>query len=130
MNTSRLQLTTRLARLAAPPRRSALSHSRLTPSWPPIATTTLTSRRCISEPAYQPPQPQQPHPPTPPKSNPHREFYYTFGSPVLKVFLGALFTYELLLFAWLKLENIELARDLKGQVAALEAQLAELTQRK
>lgn len=44
-----------------------------------------------------------------------REFYYHFGSPILKVFLGALFTYELLLYGWLKLESVELAAQNNGE---------------
>ncbi|KAK4996550.1 hypothetical protein LTR66_003854 [Elasticomyces elasticus] len=56
-------------------------------------------------------------PPTPPPSasNPHRDFYKTFGRPMGKVFLGALFTYQVLYWTWLKMESLEIREDKAGQ---------------
>lgn len=36
-----------------------------------------------------------------------RAYYQSWGMPVLKVFLGALFTYQVIYLSWLKLEEIE-----------------------
>ncbi|KAH7062354.1 hypothetical protein B0J12DRAFT_735908 [Macrophomina phaseolina] len=53
-------------------------------------------------------------PPNPPKqeksstyANAQRAFYRDFGAPVAKVFLGALVTYQVLYWGWLKLESLE-----------------------
>ncbi|PSK55228.1 hypothetical protein B9Z65_2617 [Elsinoe australis] len=73
---------------------------------------------------YQPPTPP------PPKSNAHRNFWKSFGRPIAKVFLGAMFTYQLTYFAWLKLESIEEKFDKDGEVKRLEAQLHGLTKDK
>ena len=34
-------------------------------------------------------------------------FYKSFGRPVAKVFLGAIFTYQVLYWGWAKLESLE-----------------------
>ncbi|TKX25206.1 hypothetical protein C1H76_2436 [Elsinoe australis] len=73
---------------------------------------------------------QPPTPPPPPKSNAHRNFWRSFGRPIAKVFLGAMFTYQLTYFAWLKLESIEEKFDKDGEVKRLEAQLHGLTKDK
>ena len=36
-----------------------------------------------------------------------RAYYQSWGMPVVKVFLGALFTYQVIYLSWLKLEEIE-----------------------
>ncbi|PNS17740.1 hypothetical protein CAC42_3135 [Sphaceloma murrayae] len=68
-------------------------------------------------------------PPTPPpsKDNPHRNFWKSFGRPIAKVFLGAMFTYQITYFTWLKLESIEEKFDKDGEVKRLEARLHGLT---
>jgi len=43
-----------------------------------------------------------------------RAFYQDFGRPIAKVFLGALFTYQVLYWSWLKLESIEVKREKNG----------------
>lgn len=75
-------------------------------------------------------------PPTPPSSsssggsgakNPHRAFYSDFGSPILKVFLGALFTYQALYWGWMKLETLEIKDEKNAEITMLEGQLRDLT---
>lgn len=43
-----------------------------------------------------------------------RDFYKHNGRPILKTFLIALFTYEVLYWSWLKLESIEVKHDKEG----------------
>lgn len=65
-------------------------------------------------------------PPTPTSTegrNLHRTFYSSFGAPILKVFLGAVFTYQLLYWSWLKLESLELKKEKDDEVKGLEEQL-------
>ena len=58
---------------------------------------------------YQPPEPAKG------TGNPHRAFYKTFGRPIAKVFLGALFTYQVIYWSWVKLEAIEEKHDKDGK---------------
>ncbi|KAF2237637.1 hypothetical protein EV356DRAFT_529962 [Viridothelium virens] len=60
------------------------------------------------------------------QSNPHRQFYRSWGFPVMKVFLGALFTYQLTYFAWLKLETMEEKQQKDTELQGLEAHLRDL----
>ncbi|PWY71456.1 hypothetical protein BO70DRAFT_298631 [Aspergillus heteromorphus CBS 117.55] len=53
--------------------------------------------------------------------------YKIFGSPFAKVFLGAIFTYQVLYWTWLKLEMVESKADKNKEVAALEQKVKELT---
>lgn len=78
-------------------------------------------------------------PPNPPSSNSsggtaaknlHRAFYSDFGSPILKVFLGALFTYQALYWGWMKLETLDVRDEKNAEIAALEGQLRGLTEGK
>ncbi|OJD31143.1 pantetheine-phosphate adenylyltransferase family protein [Diplodia corticola] len=69
-------------------------------------------------------------PPTPPKqeksstyANAQRAFYRDFGAPVAKVFLGALVTYQVLYWGWLKLETLETKEEKTAEMASLEAQV-------
>lgn len=69
-------------------------------------------------------EPQTP-PPQPPKE-PSRvgAFYKSFSAPILKCFLGALFTYQLAYFGWMKLETIEETHEKKSEIKGLQEQLA------
>ncbi|KAL1982295.1 hypothetical protein VTN96DRAFT_1453 [Rasamsonia emersonii] len=49
-----------------------------------------------------------------------------FGRPFAKVFLGALFTYQVLYWAWLKLETSELKLQKNEEIRALERRAKEL----
>lgn len=50
--------------------------------------------------------------PTPPSA--HAAFYKTFGRPIAKVVLAAIFTYQLVYYAWVRLEHNEVKVDLNG----------------
>lgn len=50
--------------------------------------------------------------PTPPSA--HAAFYKTFGRPIAKVVLTAIFTYQLVYYAWVRLEHNEVKADLNG----------------
>ncbi|KAF7117225.1 hypothetical protein CNMCM5793_005981 [Aspergillus hiratsukae] len=53
--------------------------------------------------------------------------YKTFASPFAKVFLGAIFTYQVIYWTWLKLEMDESKFEKNKEVAALEKKAKELT---
>lgn len=53
--------------------------------------------------------------------------YKTFVSPFAKVFLGAIFTYQVIYWTWLKLETDESKVEKNEEVAVLEKQARELT---
>ncbi|PYI06244.1 hypothetical protein BO78DRAFT_369430 [Aspergillus sclerotiicarbonarius CBS 121057] len=53
--------------------------------------------------------------------------YKLFMSPFAKVFLGAIFTYQVLYWTWLKLEMDESKYEKNQEVAALEQKAKELT---
>ncbi|KAJ4370498.1 hypothetical protein N0V83_005019 [Neocucurbitaria cava] len=50
-------------------------------------------------------------------------YYKSFGNPVLKCFLGALFTYQLAYYAWYKLETIEEQHDKNTEIKDLQQEL-------
>ncbi|KAF3005787.1 hypothetical protein E8E13_007509 [Curvularia kusanoi] len=83
--------------------------------------TRPTRRQLSIEPQTSP----SPPPPQPPKE-PSRvgAFYKSFSAPILKCFLGALFTYQLAYFGWMKLESIEEAHDKKTEIKGLQEKLA------
>ncbi|KAI0123102.1 hypothetical protein BJ170DRAFT_125505 [Xylariales sp. AK1849] len=62
--------------------------------------------------------------PKPPSQ--HTTFYKTFGRPIFKVALMAIFTYQLAYFAWLKLETNEIREDIGATIAGLERRIEEL----
>ncbi|KAF1845812.1 uncharacterized protein K460DRAFT_312609 [Cucurbitaria berberidis CBS 394.84] len=76
---------------------------------------------------------EPPPPPPPPNSTsqqlkePSRvgAYYKTFGSPLLKCFLGALFTYQIAYYAWFKLETIEEQHDKHTEIKELQYELME-----
>ncbi|TGJ86191.1 hypothetical protein E0Z10_g2593 [Xylaria hypoxylon] len=44
----------------------------------------------------------------------HKTFYKTFGRPIAKVFLAAIFTYQLAYFFWVRLEQEETRAEMEG----------------
>lgn len=77
--------------------------------------------------SYQPPRPQQSDntgPSNPKPNSNYRGFYKNFSRPVAIIALGALFTYQVSYYVWLKLEAVE---DKETEIKSLEAQLRELT---
>ncbi|EUC33215.1 hypothetical protein COCVIDRAFT_38608 [Bipolaris victoriae FI3] len=67
----------------------------------------------------------QPPLPPPPRKEPSRvgAYYGTFGSPLLKCFLGALFTYQLAYYLWYKLETVEERHETRLEIAELQQEL-------
>ncbi|KAI9371919.1 hypothetical protein BJX61DRAFT_543188 [Aspergillus egyptiacus] len=53
--------------------------------------------------------------------------YKLFASPFAKVFLGAVFTYQVIYWTWVKLEMEETKAGRNQQVAALEKEVRDLT---
>ncbi|KAF2185126.1 hypothetical protein K469DRAFT_708419 [Zopfia rhizophila CBS 207.26] len=80
----------------------------------------------------------QPSPPSSPESQSNGgqpgtragTFYKSFGSPILKTFLGALFTYQVLYWGWLKLESVEIKKEKEEEIDMLEAKLRGLVREK
>jgi hypothetical protein len=75
----------------------------------PVTPTRTTLRRYATEPASQGIR----------KPTRSGAFYKNFGSPILKTFLGALFTYQLAYYGWMKLEAVEEQSDYKGEQVSL-----------
>ncbi|KAF2790593.1 hypothetical protein K505DRAFT_311144 [Melanomma pulvis-pyrius CBS 109.77] len=77
-----------------------------------------TRRSYATEPLPQssPPPPREP-------STRTGTFYKSFGSPILKCFLGALFTYQVTYWAWLKLETLEEKKDVEDEIKSLKGEL-------
>lgn len=131
---------------------------------PACLRSTRNVRYNSMKPQYQAPSPTPSSPSEQPAINPHvsfrlfhpvllilywpgaqRAFYKSWGLPLAKVFLGAMFTYQVLYYGWLKLESIEqkkekdggwayftylmviILMDLAEEMKLLEGKLAELT---
>ncbi|KAL4977817.1 hypothetical protein BDW66DRAFT_131859 [Aspergillus desertorum] len=73
-----------------------------------------------------------PHPPPQqPETSAYKEGmsrYKVFASPFAKVFLGAVFTYQVIYWTWVKLEMEEVKVEKNQQLAALEKEARELTE--
>ena len=70
---------------------------------------------------------QAPTPPRSQESNPHRNFYKTFGRPVIKNFLVAVLTYQVLYYSWMYLESMEVQEQKGAEIKALEGEIKGLT---
>ncbi|KAL4996540.1 hypothetical protein BDV10DRAFT_172061 [Aspergillus recurvatus] len=72
-----------------------------------------------------------PHPPPQqPEASAYKEGmsrYKVFASPFAKVFLGAVFTYQVIYWTWVKLEMEDVKVGKNQQLAALEKEARELT---
>ncbi|KAI0866213.1 hypothetical protein F4860DRAFT_213392 [Xylaria cubensis] len=60
----------------------------------------------------------------------HKTFYKTFGRPIAKVFLMAIFTYQLVYYFWVKLEQDEARAEMQAMISDLEARIEQLEQAK
>ncbi|KAL1902710.1 hypothetical protein Sste5346_001153 [Sporothrix stenoceras] len=60
----------------------------------------------------------------------YSSFFKTFGRPIFKVCLMAVFTYQLVFFGWTKLEQDDIKSDRQAEVSALEAKVKELQEGK
>lgn len=59
--------------------------------------------------------------------SPHVGFYKSFGRPIVKVFLGAVVTYQVTYLVWTKLETDEIKQQKRNKVLELETQLGQLS---
>ncbi|CAI6100446.1 hypothetical protein V2G26_008206 [Clonostachys chloroleuca] len=57
--------------------------------------------------------------------NPTSQFYKTFTRPIAKVVLGAVLTYQLVYWAWVKLETDEIIADTAETIKDLERKVDE-----
>ncbi|KAI3323082.1 hypothetical protein HD806DRAFT_99422 [Xylariaceae sp. AK1471] len=69
---------------------------------------------------------QAPSDPKPQGSLNHSTFYKTFGRPIAKVFLMAIFTYQLAYYFWVKLEQDETRAEMQATISDLEARIETL----
>ncbi|KAI1199520.1 hypothetical protein F5X97DRAFT_117205 [Nemania serpens] len=60
----------------------------------------------------------------------HKTFYKTFGRPVAKVFLLAIFTYQLAYYFWVRMEQDEMRAEVQATISDLEARIERLEQAK
>ncbi|KAL3465383.1 hypothetical protein BJX64DRAFT_253078 [Aspergillus heterothallicus] len=90
------------------------------------ALTTTRTRLNTGVPPHPPPQ--QSNEPSSYKQGMSR--YRLFASPFAKVFLGAVFTYQVIYWTWVKLEMEEMKEERNKDVAALEKEVRELTSKK
>ncbi|EPE09731.1 hypothetical protein F503_07507 [Ophiostoma piceae UAMH 11346] len=56
----------------------------------------------------------------------YSSFFKTFGRPIAKVSLMAVFAYQLVFFAWMKLETDDIRSSRNAEIASLETQVKEL----
>ncbi|KAH9910000.1 hypothetical protein F4778DRAFT_713754 [Xylariomycetidae sp. FL2044] len=58
--------------------------------------------------------------------SPNAQFYKTFGRPIAKVFLMAIFTYQLAYYFWARLEHDEIKDEKRATISDLEARIEQL----
>ncbi|KAI0502978.1 hypothetical protein F5B22DRAFT_631113 [Xylaria bambusicola] len=73
---------------------------------------------------------QAPNEPRPTGSLDHKNFYKTFGRPIAKVFLMAIFTYQLAYYFWVRLEQNEIRSEMQAIITDLETRIEALEQAK
>ncbi|OTA79613.1 hypothetical protein M434DRAFT_402038 [Hypoxylon sp. CO27-5] len=69
---------------------------------------------------------QQGEPSSPPEGSINKQFYKTFGRPIAKVFLLAIFTYQVAYYFWVRLEQDEIKSEMRATIADLEARIEQL----
>ncbi|KAI2608378.1 uncharacterized protein GGS25DRAFT_273348 [Hypoxylon fragiforme] len=69
-----------------------------------------------------------PAPPSPEEKSINGQFYKTFGRPIAKVLLVAVFTYQVAYYLWVKLEYNEIKSEMRATIADLEARIEQLEQ--
>jgi hypothetical protein len=111
------------ARLLASSRRPVARQS----GPPPFARTLLPvpppCTRAFTSPQPQPPQQQQQQPQQP---SLNAQFYRTFGRPIAKTFLLAVFTYQVAYYFWVRLEQNEIKGELQATINELEERVEQL----
>ncbi|GAW25589.1 hypothetical protein SAMD00023353_0901830 [Rosellinia necatrix] len=73
---------------------------------------------------------QASHEPEPQGSLNHKTFYKTFGRPIAKVFLMAIFMYQLAYYFWVRLEHDEIRAEMNATISDLETRIERLEQAK
>ncbi|KAK4542081.1 hypothetical protein LTR36_007112 [Oleoguttula mirabilis] len=87
-----------------------------------LVPRTFHMQQLRTQSTYQPPDPPRAQQP-----NPHRDFYKQFSRPIVKSFLIAVLTYQVLYYSFNKLESIEVKQEKGNEMQALEAELRGLT---
>ncbi|KAI1776075.1 hypothetical protein F4818DRAFT_440448 [Hypoxylon cercidicola] len=54
------------------------------------------------------------------------QFFRTFGRPIAKVFLLAIFTYQVAYYFWVRAEQDEIRSEMRATISALEARIEQL----
>ncbi|CAJ2507845.1 Uu.00g090310.m01.CDS01 [Anthostomella pinea] len=117
--------------LAHPLRALTLRRTAPSTSIPRLSSSRLSSSQLQPQPQPQSQAQPRAKPPglnasaPPPKPNP-AAFWKTFGRPIAKVFLGAIFTYQLAYYFWVRLEHDEVKSDMQATISDLEARIEEL----
>ncbi|KAI1367429.1 hypothetical protein F5Y08DRAFT_66799 [Xylaria arbuscula] len=73
---------------------------------------------------------EAPNEPRPKGSLDIKNFYKTFGRPIAKVFLMAIFTYQLAYYFWVRLEQNEIRSEMQAIINELETRIEALEQAK
>ncbi|KAI1404587.1 hypothetical protein F4819DRAFT_112175 [Hypoxylon fuscum] len=74
----------------------------------------------------QPPQPS----PVPEEGSLNKQFFKNFGRPIAKVFLLAIFTYQVTYYFWTRAEQDEIKSEMRATISALEARIEQLEKAK
>ncbi|KAI0977366.1 hypothetical protein F4678DRAFT_455512 [Xylaria arbuscula] len=103
--------------------RNSLSHTQLITRTRPAAFQLSRARARMSS-------TQAPNEPRETGSINQKTFYKTFGRPIAKVFLMAIFTYQLAYYLWVRLEQDETRAEMQAIISDLEARIEALEQAK
>ncbi|KAJ1329470.1 hypothetical protein MN608_06205 [Microdochium nivale] len=97
---------------------AAATTRRISTSTAHRAATTFAITRRVPRRMYSSDQPKS--------KSPSSAFYKTFSRPIAKVFLLAIFTYQVAYYFWVRLEQDEMKRDMQATISELEARITEL----
>ncbi|OTB05830.1 hypothetical protein M426DRAFT_319511 [Hypoxylon sp. CI-4A] len=103
----------------------AIATRRSTPRSTLLPPRQLQLQRVFSR--LMPSRQQQTQPPQPSEEQSiNSQFFKTFGRPIAKVFLVAIFTYQLAYYLWVRLEQDETKSEMLATIADLEARIEQL----
>lgn len=98
-----------------------VTHRLLAPHVPILRRRTFSTFALLRQQQQQQQQQPQYQPPTPKKKlSPHASFYAQFTRPLLKVLTLSFLTYQIVYWAWIKLENEGLKHEKSLEVKGLE----------
>ncbi|KAI0541004.1 hypothetical protein GGR58DRAFT_498622 [Xylaria digitata] len=115
---------TRSARQIIAPLRSPTPFTQLLPRPRQLPRARFSSTQAPNEPKPT----GSLDPPLPTKQ--HKTFYKTFGRPIAKVFLMAIFTYQVAYYFWVRLEQEEKRAEMQAIISDLETRIEKLEQAK